>query len=87
VFGATLEPLGSSEMSSMNLDYGVMVKDIDDGKFKDIGMTKGYIILSVNGKKVKTPSDVKEYTNNEKTLKSISGIQPDGSILNYQFGN
>jgi serine protease Do len=86
-FGATLEPLGASDMSSMNIDYGVRVTDLDNGKFKDIGMTKGYIILSVNGKKVKTPSDVKEYTNNEKTLKSISGIQPDGSILNYQFGN
>jgi S1-C subfamily serine protease len=71
----------------MDLEYGVRVKDVDDGKFKDIGMTKGYIILSVNGKKVKTPSEIKLYTNNEKTLRSISGIQPDGTILNYQFGN
>ncbi len=82
-----VEPLGSSEMNSMDLDYGVRVKEVNDGKFKDIGMTRGYIILSVNGKKVKTPADIKEFTNNEKTLKSISGIQPDGTILNYQFGN
>lgn len=87
VFGATVEPLGSSEMNSMDLDYGVRVLDVNDGRFKDIGMTRGYIILSVNGKKVKTPSDIKEVTNNGKTLKSISGIQPDGTILNYQFGN
>jgi Do/DeqQ family serine protease len=87
VFGATLEPLASTEMSSMDLEYGVRVVDVSDGKFKDIGMTKGYIILSVNGKKVKTPADIKLYTNNERTLKSISGIQPDGTILNYQFGN
>ena len=44
-------------------------------------MTKGYIILSVNGKKVKTPSDVRQFTNNEKTLKSIGGIQSDGTIF------
>ena len=50
-------------------------------------MPKGYIILSVNGKKVRTPSEVRQYTSNEKTLKSIGGIQPDGTILNYQFGN
>jgi Do/DeqQ family serine protease len=87
VYGAKLEPLGSSEMSSMDIDYGVKVVEVNDGKFKDIGMVRGYIILSVNGKKVKTPADVKEYTNNEKSLKSISGIQPDGTILNYQFGN
>ena len=87
VFGARIEPLGSSEMSSLDIDYGVKVTDINSGKFKDIGMANGYIILSVNGKKVKTAQDVKDYTNNEKSLKSISGIQPDGTILNYQFGN
>ncbi len=87
VFGARLEPLGSSEMNSLNLDYGVKVTEVNKGKFKDIGMSKGYIILSVNGKKVKSAQDVKDYTNNEKSLKSISGIQPDGTILNYQFGN
>lgn len=87
VFGAQLEALGSSEKNSLNVDYGVKVVEVNEGKFKDIGMPRGYIILSVNGKKVKTPADIREFTNNEKSLKSISGIQPDGSILNYQFGN
>ena len=87
VFGARLEALGSSEMSSMDVDYGVKVVEINEGKFKDIGMARGYIILSVNGKKVKTPADVREFTNSEKTLKSISGIQPDGTIFNYQYRN
>jgi len=87
VFGATLVPLSPDEMESMNIDYGVKVTDLKDGKFKAIGMLPGYIILSVNGKKVKTAADVRKYTDNEKTLKSIGGVQPDGSILNYQFGN
>ncbi len=87
VYGAQLEALGSSEKNSLNVDYGVKVVEVNEGKFKDIGMPRGYIILSVNGKKVKTPADIREFTNNEKSLKSISGIQPDGSILNYQFGN
>jgi serine protease Do len=87
VFGARLESIGSSDKDAYNLDYGVKVKDLNSGKFKDIGMPKGYIILSVNGKKVRTPSEVRQYSNNEKTLKSIGGIQPDGTILNYQFGN
>jgi S1-C subfamily serine protease len=71
----------------MDVDYGVKVVEINEGKFKDIGMARGYIILSVNGKKVKTPADVREFTNSEKTLKSISGIQPDGTIFNYQYRN
>ena len=86
VFGARLESLDSSEKSSLDVDYGVKVVEINEGKFKGIRMAPGYIILSVNGKKVKTPDDVRQFTNNEKSLKSIEGIQPDGTILNYQFG-
>jgi serine protease Do len=87
VYGAKLESLGSNDMRSYHVDYGVKVVELNSGKFKDIGMPKGYIILSINGKKVKSPSDVRQFTNNESSLKSIGGVQPDGTILNYQFGN
>ncbi len=87
VFGAKLELLGSNDKRSLNVDYGVKVSELNEGKFKDIGMSRGYIILTVNGKKVKSPADVRQFTNNEKNLKSIEGILPDGTILNYQFGN
>jgi S1-C subfamily serine protease len=87
VYGAKLEPLGSSDKKSYDIDYGVKVVELGSGKFKDIGMPRGFIILSINGKKVKSAADVRQYTNNESNLKSISGIQPDGSKLNYQFGN
>jgi serine protease Do len=87
VFGAKLESLNSSDKRSFRVDYGVKVIDIDDGKFRDLGIKRGYIILSVNGKKVKNPDEVRQYTNNESTLKSIGGIQSDGTIFNYSFGN
>ncbi|MCX6256003.1 MAG: Do family serine endopeptidase [Bacteroidia bacterium] len=87
VYGAKLESLGSTEKRSFNVDYGVKVLELNSGKFKDIGMPRGYIILSVNGKKVKSPAEIRQFTNNESNLKSIGGIQPDGTILNYQFGN
>lgn len=86
-FGAQLTPLSPDEKAQLNVDSGVKVGEIKSGKFKDIGMSQGYIILSVNGKKVNSAADVRNDTNNEKSLKSISGIQPDGSVLSYQFGN
>jgi len=85
VFGAKLEPLSSADMNSLNIDYGVKVTDINNGKFKDIGIAKGYIILSINGKKVKTPDDVKQISKNGTSLKSIEGILPDGTEFNYTF--
>jgi Do/DeqQ family serine protease len=87
VYGAKLESLGSTDKRSLNVDYGVKVSELNEGKLKDIGMKRGYIILSVNGKKVKSPAEVRQFTNNESNLKSIGGIQSDGTIFSYQFGN
>jgi Do/DeqQ family serine protease len=87
VFGATLESLSQDEMRKLDFDYGLRVVDIDEGKFKDIGLKRGYIILSINGKKVKNTAEIRQYTNDGSTLKSIGGMQPDGTLFNYQFGN
>jgi serine protease Do len=87
VYGARLSSLNSTEKKNMNVDYGVKVLELNDGKFKDLGIKKGYVILSVNGKKVKNASEVRQFTNNESSLKSIGGIQSDGTIFSYQFGN
>jgi serine protease Do len=87
VFGAKLTTLGSSERRELNVDYGVKVMELNDGKFKDLGIKKGYVILSVNGKKVKNATEIRQYTSNETSLKSIGGIQSDGTVFSYQFGN
>ncbi len=86
VYGATLEPVDSADKRKYDIEYGVKVVDPGNGRFGDIGIQKGFIILSINGKRVERPSDVRQYSGNESNLKSIGGIQPDGTILNYQFG-
>jgi len=86
VFGAKLEPLSSSDQRTYRLDYGVKVTEVNEGRFRDLGIRKGYIILSVNGKKVKSASDVKNFTDNEQSLTSIEGIQSNGTYFSYQFG-
>jgi len=85
VYGARLESLGSSDKDKFDVDYGVKVTELNDGKFKDLGIKKGYIILSINGKKVKNSSEVLQATDNESELKSIEGIQSNGTIFNYSF--
>jgi Do/DeqQ family serine protease len=87
VFGARLESLGSTDKRKFNVDSGVMVAEVNDGKFKDLGLKKGYVILSVNGKKVKTASEVRQATDNESELKSIEGIQSNGTFFSYSFRN
>lgn len=85
VFGAALEAISQSDMRNYRIDSGVRVSEVGDGRFRDLGIRKGYIIMTINGKKVKSPSDVREFTNNEQSLTSIEGIQSNGTYFSYQF--
>lgn len=87
VFGAKFEALGADEMKTLNVDNGVRVTEVNEGKFRDLGIKRGYIILSINSKKVKSPADIKQFSNNGSSLKLISLIQSDGTILTLQLGN
>jgi len=74
-------------MEKYDIDHGVKVADVSDGRFKDLGIKKGYIILNVNGKDVKSASDVRQATSGGKDLRSIEGIQSNGTIFRYSFRN
>jgi Do/DeqQ family serine protease len=85
VFGARLESLNSEDKGMYRIDYGLKVTELNDGRFKDLGIKKGYIILTINGKKVKAASDVKEFTNNGQNLTSLEGYQSNGTYFSYSF--
>jgi serine protease Do len=87
VYGARLESLGSNDKEKFDVDYGVKITELNDGKFKDMGLKKGYVILSINGKKVRNASEVRQTTENEKKIKSIEGYQSDGTYFTFTFGN
>ena len=86
VLGARLESLNSEDKDNYRLQYGVKVTEVNDGRLKDLGIRKGYIIISVNGKKVKSATDVRDFTNNGQSLTSIEGYQSNGYRFSFQFG-
>jgi serine protease Do len=85
VFGAKMEALSSDDKDNYHVDYGVRVTELNSGRFRDIGIRKGDIILSVNGKKVKSASDVKEFTNNGQTLSLLQGYTAGGAEFSFRF--
>jgi serine protease Do len=85
VLGARLESLNSEDKANYRVDYGVKVTELNSGKFKDLGIRKGDIILSVNGKKVKSASDVKEFTNNGQSLSLLQGYTEGGTEFSFRF--
>jgi len=87
VFGARLESLGSGDKRMYNISSGVKIAELNDGVFKDMGLKKGTIITAINGKDVNNSEEVKQaVNNNEKSLKSIEGVTPDGRSFTYRFG-
>jgi len=88
VFGARFEALSSSDKKMYRLDHGVKITEIDNGLFRDLGLRKGAIILSINNKEVSSAEDVRQATGaSEKSLRSIEGITSDGREFNFQYGN
>lgn len=87
IFGAKIEPLTTQEKQRFSLDSGVKVTETGTGRFRDIGIMRGYIITSVNGTKVNNAAEIRDITSNEKTLSAIEGIKSNGTLFDYKFGN
>jgi serine protease Do len=88
IFGSRFESLSSSDKRSYNLGSGVRIADVGDGIFKEMGLKRGTIITSINGKKVNSSDDIRQAVgSDESSLRSIEGITPDGRIFSYKFGN
>lgn len=84
VYGATFTPVTSNERQQFNIDGGVKITSISEGRLRDLGLSRGTIITTVNGQKVNTSADVRKATNDEQTLTSIEGYTSDGTYFRYQ---
>jgi serine protease Do len=85
VFGCKVVPLSSQEKKKFDVDFGVKVTDVGEGKLKELGIRKGTIISVINGKRVNNASEIREATSDEENINSIEGMQPNGTIFSYQF--
>lgn len=84
LFGATFAPVTSGEKQQYRISNGVKITSISEGRFRDLGLSKGTIIVDVNGQKVNSAADIRRATNDEKSLTSIEGFTPDGTYFRYQ---
>ena len=84
VFGATFSTVTTGEKTQYNISSGVKIASISDGRFKDLGLARGTIIIDVNGQRVNSATDIRRASNDEKSLTSVEGITPDGTYFKYQ---
>ena len=82
VLGGNFRAITDGQKKQLNIGYGLEVLKVNSGKFKDAGITKGFIIQRVNDSAVKTIEDlqnlVKEASTSRNPVLYIQGVYPTG---------
>ena len=86
IMGANLSNLENSELQKLKIRNGVEVLEIVEGKFKDAGIKKGFIIKRINHSAVYEIEDVFFILNSTNGGVFIEGIYPNGVAAYYAFG-
>ncbi|MEZ5010477.1 MAG: Do family serine endopeptidase [Bacteroidales bacterium] len=85
IFGVNFQSLTQNDRSKFGISKGMRVETVAEGRLNDLGIRKGDIITQINGKDVNSLSDIKDATRNGSELKSIFGIQSNGTEFRYIF--
>ena len=85
--GVSLKPISEEDAKTLNIDYGLTINAIRNGKMKQAGATKGTIILWVNDEKMNTVEDwedavTKANQSTDRTL-WIKAITPSGRKVSF----
>jgi len=86
VLGATLTPVPEKIKSDLEIDYGIQVSVLRDGKLRNAGVRQGFIIIGVDGKPVKNINDLAASLANKKGGVLVEGIYPNRTRAYYGFG-
>ncbi|MFB6258410.1 MAG: Do family serine endopeptidase [Flavobacteriales bacterium] len=82
--GADLTKLPSKYKEQFGIEHGVQVKELESGKLRKAGVREGFIILSIDRKKVKSVKEIKNYLSEKKDKGVlIGGIYPNGMKAYY----
>ena len=82
VLGGNFRAVTEAQKQQMNIGYGLEVIKVSNGKLKDAGIMKGFIIQRVNDESIKSIDDLQEAVKTASTSKDpvlyIQGIYPTG---------
>lgn len=84
--GATFEEVNQDYLAKFKLENGVKIAKLSGGKLASVGMKEGFVITSINKKKVFTAEDVKKALENKSGNVLVEGVYPNGMIASYGFG-
>lgn len=84
--GCTFRDLTDEECNKYEISKGVIIDSITDGRFRDAGLKAGTVIVSINGVRVRTASDIKKIfdtimKDDDDKVMFIKALNPDGKAI------
>ena len=90
VLDANFREVTDAQKKQLNIGYGLEVMKVNNGKLKEAGIVKGFIIQRVNDQSIKTIEDlqkvVKEASTSKEPVLYIQGIYPTGKKAYFAVG-
>lgn len=87
VEGAELEPVSREIKEELDIEGGLQVKDIDNGKWKEAGVKEGFVITKIDKRPVDSMDDLTAALNNSRGEGIlIEGMYPNGEKAYYGIG-
>ncbi len=89
VMGGAFKALSKEQKRKLGVSYGIEVTGLTNGKLRDVGIKKGFIIMIVNNQKISTPEDLETIVENILQGRSedqglfIKGFYPNGRTKYY----
>jgi Do/DeqQ family serine protease len=84
--GASFEEVSKEEMKKLNIENGLKITKLGAGKLLSAGIKEGFVITSVDKKKIATIDDVRSSLESKKGGVLIEGVYPNGMRAYYGFG-
>ena len=82
VLGGSFKPVNDEQKKQLNITYGLEVIKVNNGKLKDSGVPKGFVIQKVNDEPMKSIDDlqkaVKAASSGKDQVLYIQGVYPTG---------
>ena len=84
--GATFEELSSEDLSKLKITNGVKVSKLSQGKLASAGIREGFVITSIDKKKMSSVKDIQANLENKSGGVLIEGVYANGTRAFYGFG-
>ena len=86
MLGAEFQDPDQSLMRRLRIRNGVQVKELNNGKFKEAGVKKGFIIVRIDKKEVRNFEEMYSMINSKSGGILIEGVYPNGVRAYYGVG-